>query len=138
MASTAEFHRKIELVQTTATEFKTQELINQIEKEIISNGRALVKSINAVYLLRAQKGNEVAVWVVDVKNGNGSVKYDQLGNSKGDVICTMTDDNWVKLLKGQLNPQEAYFNGQLKLSGNIGLAMKLQKLMQSNHFKSKL
>lgn len=33
---------------------------------------------------------------------------------------------------------QAYFRGLLKLSGNIGLAMKLQNLLQPRQIKSKL
>ena len=45
----------------------------------IQRGADLVKTINAVYCLRSQKGSDIGVWVVDVKNGSGSIKYDPSG-----------------------------------------------------------
>jgi sterol carrier protein 2 len=49
----------------------------------------------------------------------------------------MEDDNLMLLMTGQLNPQQAFFQGKLKISGNMGLAMKLNQL-QLQAGKSKL
>lgn len=38
-----------------------------------------MKKVNGVFCFKVNKGNEVGVWVVDAKNGNGSVKFDPKG-----------------------------------------------------------
>lgn len=73
---------------------------------------------------------------MDLKNGSGSVKFDPQGG-KGDVTLSADDENLLKLMTGQLNPQKAFFSGKLKVSGNMALAMKLQEL-QTSVGKSKL
>ena len=52
----------------------------------------------------------------------------------------MKDDDLNLLLSGKLAAQQAYFQGRLKIKGNMGLAMKLQQLMKSNaaQIKAKL
>ena len=43
------------------------------------NGAELVKRIKAVYCIKVLRGDKVGTWVIDVKNGTGSVKYDPAG-----------------------------------------------------------
>ncbi|MGX9352464.1 SCP2 sterol-binding domain-containing protein [Shimia sp. W99] len=48
-----------------------------------------------------------------------------------DTDCTIriTDENLVKLLTGKLNPMTGVMMGKLKVSGDMGVAMKLGKLL---------
>jgi len=74
------------------------------------------------------------------------VKYSDLhfGNvgkhaflAKPDVTLTISDGDLVDLMTGKLNSQKAFFQGKLKVQGNMGLAMKLQEF-QKKAPKSKL
>ena len=48
-----------------------------------------------------------------------------------DTDCTIriSQDNLVKLLSGKLNPMTGVALGKLKISGNMGVAMKLGQLL---------
>lgn len=48
-----------------------------------------------------------------------------------DTDCTITisQDNLVKLLTGKLNPMTGVMMGKLKISGDMGTALKLGKLI---------
>jgi putative sterol carrier protein len=52
--------------------------------------------------------------------------------------CEMTIDSndFVKMLKGELRASSAFMSGNLKIKGDVGFAMKLEKLM--TQLKSKL
>ncbi|HRX29829.1 MAG TPA: SCP2 sterol-binding domain-containing protein, partial [Saprospiraceae bacterium] len=45
--------------------------------------------------------------------------------------CTISTDvdTFMKLKSGDLNPMMAVMSGKIKISGDIGLAMKLQSLL---------
>jgi putative sterol carrier protein len=64
-------------------------------------------------------------WNVDVDDG--AVKVTEDG---GDADCTITssDETFRKIASGEQNPTAAYMSGKLKVKGDMGQAMKLQKL----------
>lgn len=119
----------VQAINTSASagdDFKCKAIFDEIGNRLKENGTEYVKKINGVFCFKIKKGDKEGVWVVDAKNGSGSVKFDPAG--KGDVTIAMEDDNILALMTGQLNPQQAFFQGKLKITGNMGLAMKLQQL----------
>ena len=74
------------------------------------------------------EGAEEGIWYIDLKNGSGSVGQ---GEPPVDPGCTMTMDSgdFSKMFAGQLKPTTAFMMGKLKIKGDMGLAMKLEKLM---------
>ena len=51
-------------------------------------------------------------------------------SDKPDVTLSLKDEDLVALMTGKLNPQKAFFQGKLKVQGNMGLAMKLQEFQK--------
>ena len=64
-------------------------------------------------------------WKVDVKDGNVSVSE---GGGDADVTITASEETFQKIVDGEQNPTSAYMTGKLKIKGDMGAAMKLQKL----------
>ncbi|XP_029396247.1 non-specific lipid-transfer protein [Mus pahari] len=108
--------------------FKASLVFKEIEKKLEEEGEQFVKKIGGIFAFKVKDGpgGKEATWVVDVKNGKGSV----LPNSdkKADCTITMADSDLLALMTGKMNPQSAFFQGKLKIAGNMGLAMKLQNL----------
>jgi putative sterol carrier protein len=64
-------------------------------------------------------------WLVDVDDGKVSV-----GENGGEGDCTISTsaETFMKIANGEQNPTAAYMSGKLKVKGDMGQAMKLQKL----------
>ncbi|XP_067027835.1 sterol carrier protein 2-like [Acropora muricata] len=116
-------------------DFKAVAIFDEMEKTLKTEGPKLVKKIKGVFRFNIKRGSEEAWWIVDAKNGSGSLKF--MAPDKADCTVTISDDDFVELMSGKLNPQTAFFKGKLKLKGNMGLAMKLREI-QPKTGKSKL
>lgn len=125
----------VQMQATSASrgDYKSSAIFDQIENQFKENGAEYVKKVKGVFCFKVKKGSDTGVFVVDAKNGTGSVKFDP--NGKGDVTISATDEDLLKLLNGQLNPQQAFFQGKLKIAGNMGLAMKLKDLQPNTKAK---
>jgi putative sterol carrier protein len=64
-------------------------------------------------------------WKVDVTDGALAVTE---GAGDADATITTSEENFLKLISGEQNPTTAYMTGKLKIKGDMGAAMKLQKL----------
>ncbi len=65
-------------------------------------------------------------WTVDVRDGTVDVTRD--GDAEPDVTIAASEETFQKLASGEQNPTTAYMTGKLKIKGDMGAAMKLQKL----------
>ena len=64
-------------------------------------------------------------WTVKVEEGSVRVVE---GIEDGDVTISASEEVFQKILSGEQNPTAAYMTGKIKLKGDMGAAMKLQKL----------
>jgi len=64
-------------------------------------------------------------WKVDVQDGNVSVTENA---EEADVTITTSEETFEKITSGEQNATSAYMTGKLKVKGDMGAAMKLQKL----------
>jgi putative sterol carrier protein len=64
-------------------------------------------------------------WTVAIADGTIQVTE---GVSDADCTFSATEENFEKIIAGEQNPTTAYMTGKLKIKGDMGAAMKLQKL----------
>jgi putative sterol carrier protein len=64
-------------------------------------------------------------WKVDVQDGKVTVTE---GGEDADAVITTSEETFEKITSGEQNPTSAYMTGKLKVKGDMGAAMKLQKL----------
>jgi putative sterol carrier protein len=62
-----------------------------------------------------------------VKVADGGVTVDE-GDTGGDCTISASAETFEKVVNGEQNPTAAYMSGKLKIKGDMGAAMKLQKL----------
>ena len=64
-------------------------------------------------------------WVVKVADGRVSVTE---GGGEADATIQTGAETFDKIVAGDQNPTTAYMTGKLKIKGDMGAAMKLQKI----------
>jgi NAD(P)-dependent dehydrogenase (short-subunit alcohol dehydrogenase family) len=88
----------------------------------------LVKSINAVYVFDLK---DAGPFYLDLKTGSGSTgPGNPADDVKADVTMTLKKADFIKMFAGQMNPTSAFMSGKLKIKGDLGLAMKLEKILK--------
>lgn len=104
----------------------------EIGRRIKDSGSELVKKVNAVFGFEITKDGKIAAqWTIDLKNGSGSL-HTGPHSGKADVTITLSDDDFLEVVQGKLNPQKAFFSGKLKVRGNIMLSQKLEVILKDN------
>jgi putative sterol carrier protein len=81
-----------------------------------------MKGIHASYVFAVDGGG---TWTVRIEDGQVSVVE---GDAGGDCTVTTSEKVFERILSGKQNPMTAYLTGKLKVHGDLGAAMKLQKI----------
>ncbi len=82
------------------------------------------KAIGAVYQF-CITGDGGGNWVMDF------TKPEVREGEDADAQCTMTvsDEDFLGIINGTINPMQAFMMGKIKIGGNMALAMKLQQVL---------
>jgi len=107
---------------------KCEPVFDLIASRVKQDGPNLVKKIRGSFLFKVTASDgSLHQWLVDLKNGNGSVTKEP--GKKGDCTIQMKDSDFMEMVSGKLGPQKAFFEGKLKVTGNTALALKLQTII---------
>lgn len=88
-----------------------------------ASGRDL-SGVSATYVFAVEGGD---AWTVRIADGKVSVSPG--GDDGADCTISASEETLSKLIKREISPFPAYLSGKLKLSGDLGTAMQLQKLL---------
>uniref|UniRef100_A0A8C6WXA8 Hydroxysteroid (17-beta) dehydrogenase 4 n=1 Tax=Neogobius melanostomus TaxID=47308 RepID=A0A8C6WXA8_9GOBI len=122
----------------------------EIGRRIKDMGAELVRKVNAVFGWEITKDGQSAALkqepddafslsaaapldppkkAIDLRTGSGSVHKGPY-SGKVDVTFTVSDEDFIQVVQGKLNPQQAFFSGKLKIRGNIMLSQKLEVILK--------
>ncbi|XP_011356578.1 peroxisomal multifunctional enzyme type 2 isoform X1 [Pteropus vampyrus] len=111
-------------------ELQSTLIFKEIGHHLKDVGHKVVKKINAVFEWHITKGGNTAVkWTIDLKNGTGTV-YQGPAKGSADVTIILSDEDFMDVVFGKLDPQKAFLSGRLKAHGNIMLSLKLQSIFK--------
>ena len=96
------------------------------KNEQLKEGGGKLASINSTYQF-SLSGEGGGDWVIELTEACQEVRE----GADENAACTiaMTAEDFMGLIKGSLNPQMAFMLGKLKITGNIGLSLKIPKLL---------
>ena len=76
----------------------------------------------------ALTGAQAANWFITIKDGQCTVDQGIAPAAKLTVSADSTD--FIKIFSGQMDGMQAFMQGKLKVSGDMGLAMKLMGMFK--------
>jgi len=115
---------------TSEAGFRVTPYLKILEQVMVLDEDNLIEKFRAVYGFRVKKANgEEGFWLINCKQGKGTVEFNNT-SMKPDVTFILNDEDVVELLTGKINPQKAFFQGKIKVQGNMGLALKLTELQR--------
>jgi len=122
--------RKYVNVAADSSAFQADVLFKTLAIAMEEDEDGLIEKMRGVYGFKVTNGpgGTEGFWVVDARTGKGKVEYNS--KTKPDVTFTISDTDIVDFISGKLNPQKAFFQGKVKIQGNMGLAMKLPDLQR--------
>jgi len=73
-------------------------------------------------------------WLLDLREGKGTLQEanaDADADADADLVLTMAGDTFVKLVAKKISSQQAFLMRKLKIKGSMGMAMKLQPVLDA-------
>lgn len=101
--------------------------VREIFEEQLANGIAKnaekAREVDAIYQFDIT-GEDGGTWVVDLTKDEEWVTE----GASDDAQCTIevAAEDWLAIMNQELNPMQAFMMGKLRVSGDMGLATKLQ------------
>ena len=83
-----------------------------------------LSGVRATYVFAIEGGD---AWTVRIDDGKVSVSPGS--DESADCTVSASEETFSKLIKHEISALPAYLSGKLKLSGDLGAAMQLQKLL---------
>lgn len=111
-------------------------LFKQLEANLTgADGEELVKRVKGLVVFKV----DGADWTLDLRVAEDGAapkggRVREGGPNEGesaDLTLTIKDDDFVKLVAGKLNPQQAFLTRRLKIQGAMSMAMKLQPILDA-------
>jgi putative sterol carrier protein len=83
------------------------------------------RAVGAIYLFRIT-GEQGGTWTVNLKDDVG-VSPGEVG--KADCVIEINESDWQTISANPATAMQLYFQGKLKVSGNVMLATRLQQIL---------
>jgi putative sterol carrier protein len=86
---------------------------------------AAAKGVNKTFQWNIS-GEQAGTWAVKIANQTCEVIPG--GVEKPDMTLNLSDQDWLSIAEGKLDPMNAFMTGKVKVTGDMMLAMKMNQL----------
>ena len=101
-----------------------QEIFDQMAANLNPDA---AKGMNATIQFNLS-GDDGGEWYCTIKDGKAEVGKGKAPSAN--MTLSMAASDYIDMIMGKLNGQMAFMSGKLKISGDMGLAMKMQSLFR--------
>jgi putative sterol carrier protein len=101
-------------------------IFEKMPEAFIPEAAAGVKATILVSLSGEAGGN----WLLRIADGLLAVEAGEM--DEPNLTLTMQADDYVAMTKGEINPMSLFMGGKIKVSGDMGLALKFQNMFDRN------
>ncbi|CAL2032158.1 unnamed protein product [Caenorhabditis brenneri] len=108
-------------------------VIFEVMKEEIEAGKheSLRKIKGVVEFRITENGKEQAVWTIDIRSFPGKVFEGSVSKgTKVNAAVHVSDENFIKICLGELEPVQAFMSSKVKVKGDILMMQKLNTVMR--------
>lgn len=84
------------------------------------------RAVDGVFVFRIE-GESGGIWTLNLKDDLGVVEGEAI--SDPDCVIEVTNDVWRQMSDQPFAAMQLYFDGKLKVTGNVVLALKLQSVI---------
>ncbi|KAK7203560.1 SCP2 sterol-binding domain-containing protein [Myxozyma melibiosi] len=101
--------------------------------------KAAIKKGGAIFSFELKNAaGETQNWFIDLKSSGEVGKGLGPDGKKADIVLSLSEDNFAKLIDGKANAQKLFMSGKLKVKGDIMKATKIETVLKSAQAKAKL
>jgi len=126
---------------TATSSLKSAPFFDEMSNALKANPE-LAKQLNAIFKWKITAADKsVVTYVIDLKSSPAKITShagEEKPPVKADVTLAVADEIFVEIATGKLNPQQAFFQKKLQITGNIMLTQKLQPLLNAHKKNAKL
>lgn len=116
-------------------EFKSAMILDILREFLDADVVNKTKAIFVFDITNPEKKNRK--WTLNLKDGKGSIHEGLVEGVKPDATLALSDEDFVKLVYQDAQPQKLFMTGKLKVKGNLALAMKFENILRSMEHKAK-
>ncbi|HMM29027.1 MAG: SCP2 sterol-binding domain-containing protein [Chloroflexota bacterium] len=84
------------------------------------------EGVNAIFQFNVTGDGGGQYWA---RIANQQIEVERGEHASPDMIMTATDEDFLALFNGELNPMMAFMQGKIKVKGEMALALKLQMML---------
>ncbi|MEW5947637.1 MAG: SCP2 sterol-binding domain-containing protein [bacterium] len=74
------------------------------------------------------EGDNGGQWCITLKEGKGEVTAGE--NEDASTTFTISAEDWMALIRREVDPQTIFMSGRMRIAGDMGLAMKLGQIIR--------
>ncbi|MCJ1358469.1 MAG: hypothetical protein MMC33_008469 [Icmadophila ericetorum] len=115
------------------------EAINSSLQSDESERKDAIKKGNAIFAFTLKNNTgETASWYIDLKKEGAVKRGEGPEGGKADVILSLSDEDFGKMVAGKTQAQRLFMSGKLKIKGDIMKATKMEPILKKAQTKAKL